>query len=231
MAEIELGEQCDGGDGCSANCQCMSGYVPTSPISARCSLCGNGVVDEGEECDGTEGCLTNCVCGGSYIPSDGICIYDNSTNNTLEDICNSLTICERDSGYVCLAQDSPQYLRCHLEERVAVIMSCSAGTLCRAPVGVFQLANPCLSGETSHASGQYFPNQTAAMEELSKSSPCIEGSQSDSVAKRRRAAPALGKQTPIKILIRHNVLCRSRLPMHGLQHDRVLLLKDCGWFS
>lgn len=199
IAEIEYNEQCDGGDGCAANCQCESGYVPTNPVSPRCTLCGNGVVDEGEECDGTEGCLANCTCGGSYVSSDGECVYDDSSSNTLEDICNSLTICERDSGYVCLAQDSHQYLRCHLEEKVAVMMSCSSGTLCRAPVGVFQLMNPCLSDETSYASDQYFPNQTAAMEELYKTSTCIEDNQSEPSIK-RSVAPVIGKK---KIIYQH----------------------------
>lgn len=198
VTELELGEQCDGGEGCAANCQCETGYVPTSPISIHCSLCGNGVVDEGEECDGTEGCLTNCMCGGDYKPSDGVCVYNNSTNNTLEDICNSLTICEKDSGYVCLSKDSPQYLRCHLEERVAVMMSCSSGTLCRAPVGVFQLMNPCLSDETSYASEQYFPDQASAMEELNRTSTCIEANQEkenkeESPSIKRRVAPVQGK--------------------------------------
>src|SRR3989344_1492130 len=48
---INSGEQCDGGTGCTASCQCSAGYQPTSPLSVNCQAvppppsCGNGICE------------------------------------------------------------------------------------------------------------------------------------------------------------------------------------------
>jgi hypothetical protein len=44
---IDAGEQCDGGNFCTA-CVCNLGYESTSPVTADCTAkCGNGVLDAG----------------------------------------------------------------------------------------------------------------------------------------------------------------------------------------
>ena len=62
---INGGEQCDGGTGCTASCQCSAGYQPTSPLSVNCQAvppppsCGNGICEPslGET---SASCLQDC---------------------------------------------------------------------------------------------------------------------------------------------------------------------------
>ena len=62
---INSGEQCDGGTGCTASCQCSAGYQPTSPLSVNCQAvppppsCGNGICEPslGET---SASCLQDC---------------------------------------------------------------------------------------------------------------------------------------------------------------------------
>ena len=61
--QLEVGEACDGGQGCGTDCLCEHGTMPTNPWSNRCvSTCGNGWVDRGEQCDGGKGCANDCTC-------------------------------------------------------------------------------------------------------------------------------------------------------------------------
>ena len=65
---VELGEVCDGGEGCSVAC-------------ARVALCGNGEIEPGETCDdgnnaGGDGCSVSChpeVCGNSILDPGEMC--------------------------------------------------------------------------------------------------------------------------------------------------------------
>ena len=148
---IEEGEECEvGGVGCDPEtCKCTEEFVPASPAATDClkrNRCGDGVlvVEEGEECEaGGLGCSSECKCLPGYIAASSVdCTADDDV--PLKDICESLTESPDDSGYVCLSEDSGEYLRCHLTEKVATMMACAAGTRCKAPVGVFQVYNPCL---------------------------------------------------------------------------------------
>lgn len=78
---IESGEECDGGESCSASCKielesptpecvgedCLIDLEPPTPgcVGEDCptesgSICGNGIKEESEECDGGQGCGSNC---------------------------------------------------------------------------------------------------------------------------------------------------------------------------
>ena len=68
----DAGEQCDGGTGCTAACECSPGYrVSPFKTDTSCqvalSTCENGVLDLREQCDGGVGCDA-CVCQDGYAP-------------------------------------------------------------------------------------------------------------------------------------------------------------------
>jgi hypothetical protein len=75
----DLSEQCDGGAGCTADCQCDSGYEIAygNERHAHCvPVCGNGRFDYQEECDastgefGSEFCdPSTCTCTNGTVPS------------------------------------------------------------------------------------------------------------------------------------------------------------------
>lgn len=105
--------------------------------------CGDGILSEDEECEiGGVGCSDECKCMGGYAVSDPVSV--NCAPASLKEVCERLTESPDDSGYVCMSEDSSEYLRCHLTEKVATMMACAAGTRCKAPVGIFQIYNPCL---------------------------------------------------------------------------------------
>ncbi len=63
------GEDCDGGTGCNAQCECEEGYLPSIDLSATgCAIvttCGNGQIDANEQCDDKntnngDGCSDTC---------------------------------------------------------------------------------------------------------------------------------------------------------------------------
>jgi len=80
--DLDSGEQCDGGTGCTSSCTCntAAGYEPKSPLATSCQkstirflsinrvqVCGNGERNTGELCDAAGvGCLPNCTCGPQY---------------------------------------------------------------------------------------------------------------------------------------------------------------------
>lgn len=144
---IDDGEECEiGGVGCSDECKCTDEFTPADPPTTDClkkSYCGDGILAEDEECEiGGVGCSSECKCAGGYTVSSPASV--DCTAISLTEICESLTESPDDSGYVCLSEDSSEYLRCHLTEKVATMMACAAGTRCKAPVGTFQVYSPCL---------------------------------------------------------------------------------------
>mmetsp|Transcript_11939 Transcript_11939/g.37997 ORF Transcript_11939/g.37997 Transcript_11939/m.37997 type:complete len:544 (-) Transcript_11939:30-1661(-) len=72
-------EQCDGGAGCTAECQCDAGYEIAfgNQRQAHCvPVCGNGRLDYLEECDASTGAngaqfcdASTCRCAGEYKPA------------------------------------------------------------------------------------------------------------------------------------------------------------------
>lgn len=144
-------EECEiGGLGCSENCTCEDGFEPTEPYSANCRLveggCGDGTVGEGEECEvGGLGCSSDCKCTDGYVPQTPAavdCAPSSEDDGRLRDICRAVSGAN-ESGYVCLSEDSTEYLRCALADGVSAMMPCPAGTRCKASKGVFQVYNPC----------------------------------------------------------------------------------------
>lgn len=145
-------EECEiGGVGCSENCTCEDGFEPTESYSVNCKLtgsgCGDGVMDEGEECEvGGLGCSSDCKCMEGYVPQTPAavnCTPSTDEDGRLRNICRAVSGAD-ESGFVCLSENSTEYLRCALSQSVSVMMPCPAGTRCRASKGVFQVYNPCV---------------------------------------------------------------------------------------
>ena len=102
---VNANEQCDGGTGCTASCQCSAGYQPTSPLSVNCQptiICGNGILDSGETCDdgntnNGDGCSSTCqtesVCGNGVVEIGETC-DDGNVNSG--DLCSST--CQTEPG-------------------------------------------------------------------------------------------------------------------------------------
>eukprot|EP00727_Mastigamoeba_balamuthi_P014593 m51a1_g9759 hypothetical protein (799) ;mRNA; r:1616317-1619273 len=63
-------EQCDGGYGCDAQCQCLPGYSPTSPRRQGCvEVCGDSIVVGDEQCDKGLFCnASTCQCVPGHYP-------------------------------------------------------------------------------------------------------------------------------------------------------------------
>eukprot|EP00727_Mastigamoeba_balamuthi_P009573 m51a1_g5238 putative protein tyrosine kinase domain containing protein (762) ;mRNA; f:338653-341662 len=69
--KVVLGEECDGGWGCTS-CHCVNStpYPSTALDRDSCQGCGNGIVDSGESCDSGEGCDKYCSCVSGYHASE-----------------------------------------------------------------------------------------------------------------------------------------------------------------
>lgn len=112
------------------------------------SGCGDGVIGDGEECEvGGLGCdERGCTCLPGYVPTvppSVNCVPSSGDEDRLKRICGSVSAAN-ESGYVCLSENSTEYLRCALSESVSAMMPCAPGTRCKASTGVFQIYNPCL---------------------------------------------------------------------------------------
>eukprot|EP01105_Mastigella_eilhardi_P022148 TRINITY_DN5431_c0_g1_i1.p1 TRINITY_DN5431_c0_g1~~TRINITY_DN5431_c0_g1_i1.p1 ORF type:complete len:1014 (-),score=170.14 TRINITY_DN5431_c0_g1_i1:110-3151(-) len=100
-------EECDGGIGCSSNCSCLSGYLPsgTDALAVNCTnVCGDGRLVFPEECDGGFLCA-NCKCPTGFVPYDpplascgpacGNAILDDGEECDGGDGCNSQCKCSK----------------------------------------------------------------------------------------------------------------------------------------
>ncbi|HLD79461.1 MAG TPA: LamG-like jellyroll fold domain-containing protein [Candidatus Nanoarchaeia archaeon] len=92
--DLENGEECDAGDGCTAECTCSSGYMPKHEVD--CELlpyCGDGEINGGEECDGAD--LDGKTCNSleyaeGKLSCSSSCTLDSNECITYEEIYNKL---------------------------------------------------------------------------------------------------------------------------------------------
>jgi hypothetical protein len=69
VVENIKGEECDGGQGCSAVCT-RTGSSAVFSGDLGVPYCGNGTVDAGEECDGGQGCSSVCLHTGTSLAQE-----------------------------------------------------------------------------------------------------------------------------------------------------------------
>eukprot|EP00727_Mastigamoeba_balamuthi_P013987 m51a1_g9210 hypothetical protein (1016) ;mRNA; f:23267-26896 len=151
---VEANEQCEiGGVGCSSICTCMSLFAPRQPATFDCQptgpRCGNGVVEAGEQCElGGTGCNTSCACEApQWVPAAPVASRDCERAPL-----NLTALCELvDSGFFCLPGRPTEYLRCHLLELVAFVMSCPRGTVCSVATLVPTIDGPCVNATAEPA--------------------------------------------------------------------------------